>query len=83
MFNKKRQFNRINFGTSRLTRVRTARILLLTGQYMFYYGLVASSGLPRCKGNAVNTTFCGPTRDTLLSNQKTEKLNFDTNYITI
>ena len=27
--------------------------------------------------------FCGPARDALLSNQETEKLNFDTSYITI
>ena len=33
-------------------------------------------------GNAVNTTFCGPARGTLLSNRKREKLNFDTNYKT-
>ena len=32
--------------------------------------------LPRCQGNPVNVTFCGPARDTLLSNRKTEKLNF-------
>ena len=38
---------------------------------------------PRCQGNAVNMTFCGPARDTLLFNRKTEKLNIDTNYITI
>jgi hypothetical protein len=30
-----------------------------------------------------NMTFCGPARDTALSNQQTGKLNFDTNYITI
>ena len=29
--------------------------------------------LPRCQGNTVDTTFCGPARDTLLSNRKTEK----------
>ena len=29
-----------------------------------------------------NTTFYGQARDTLLSNQDTEKLNFDTNHIT-
>jgi hypothetical protein len=28
-------------------------------------------------------TFCGPARDTVLTNRQTEKLNFDTNYITI
>ena len=28
-------------------------------------------------------TFCGPARDTVLTNQQTEKLNFDTNYMTI
>jgi hypothetical protein len=28
-------------------------------------------------------TFCGPPRDTVLTNRQTEKLNFDTNYITI
>ena len=27
-------------------------------------------------------TFCGPACDTLLSNQDTEELNFDSNYIT-
>jgi hypothetical protein len=27
-------------------------------------------------------TFCGPARDTVLTNRQTEKLNFDTNYIT-
>jgi hypothetical protein len=27
--------------------------------------------------------FCGPARDTVLTNRQTEKLNFDTNYITI
>jgi hypothetical protein len=26
--------------------------------------------------------FCGPARDTILTNLQTEKLNFDTNYIT-
>jgi hypothetical protein len=30
-----------------------------------------------------NMTFCGPARDTVLTNRQTEKLNFDTNYITI
>jgi hypothetical protein len=33
--------------------------------------------------HAVNTTICGPARDTVLTNRQTEKLNFDTNYITI
>ena len=28
-------------------------------------------------------TFCGPARDTVLTNRQTEKLNFDTNYITM
>jgi hypothetical protein len=28
-------------------------------------------------------TFCGLARDTVLTNRQTEKLNFDTNYITI
>jgi hypothetical protein len=28
-------------------------------------------------------TFCGPARDMVLTNRQTEKLNFDTNYITI
>ena len=36
--------------------------------------------LPCCQGNRVNTAFCGPARDTLLSNRNTEKLNYDTNY---
>ena len=39
--------------------------------------------LPCRQGNGLNMTFCGPARDTLLSNQDTEKLNFDTNYIPI
>ncbi len=30
-----------------------------------------------------NITLCGPARDTVLSNQQTGKLNFDTNYTTI
>ena len=34
------------------------------------------------QGNRLNMTFCGPARDTLFSNQGTEKFNFDTNYIT-
>ena len=29
----------------------------------------------------MNTAFCGPVRDTLLSNRNAEKLNYDTNYI--
>ena len=28
-------------------------------------------------------TFCGPARDTVLTNRQTEKLNFYTNYMTI
>jgi glutaredoxin-related protein len=28
-------------------------------------------------------TFCAPARDAVLTNRQTEKLNFDTNYITI
>ena len=44
---------------------------------MFHCGPVASSAK-----QAVNMTFCGPARDTLLTNRQTEKLNFDTNYIT-
>ena len=40
-------------------------------------------GLPCRQGNRLNLTFCGLARDTLLSIQDTEKLNFDTNYITI
>ena len=32
--------------------------------------------------SVVNMTFCGPARDTVLINRQTEKLNFDTNYIT-
>ena len=28
-------------------------------------------------------TFCGPARDTVLTNRQTEKLNFDTSYITM
>ena len=31
----------------------------------------------------MNTTFCGPARDTVLTNRQAEKLNFDTNNITI
>jgi hypothetical protein len=34
-------------------------------------------------GAVPNMTFCGPARDTILTNQQTEKFNFDTNYITI
>jgi hypothetical protein len=30
-----------------------------------------------------NMTFWGPARDTVLTNRQTEKLNFDTNYVTI
>jgi hypothetical protein len=30
-----------------------------------------------------SVTFCGPARDTVLTNRQTEKLNFDTNYITM
>jgi hypothetical protein len=45
---------------------------------MFHCGLVAPSSK-----HAVNMTFCGPARDTVLTNRQTEKLNFDTNYITI
>jgi hypothetical protein len=28
-------------------------------------------------------TFCGPARDTVLTNRQTEKMNFDTNYMTM
>jgi hypothetical protein len=45
---------------------------------MFHCGPVASSAK-----HAVNMTFCGPARDTVLTNRQTEKLNFDTNYITL
>jgi hypothetical protein len=38
---------------------------------MFDCGLVAEHG-----------TWHGPARDTVLTNRQTEKLNFDTNYIT-
>jgi hypothetical protein len=31
----------------------------------------------------VNMTFCGPARDTVLTNRQTGKLNFDTCYIII
>ena len=31
------------------------------------------------KVSGLNITFCEPARDTLLSNQDTEKLNFDSN----
>jgi hypothetical protein len=58
----------MDFGTSRFTRMRIAAILLLTG--------FIADRLP-------NMTFCGPARDTVLTNRPTEKLNFDTNYITI
>jgi hypothetical protein len=34
-----------------------------------------------CSKHAVNMTFCGPARDTVLSNRQTGKLNFDTCYI--
>jgi hypothetical protein len=33
--------------------------------------------------HVVNMTFRGPARDTVLTNRQTEKLNFDSNYITI
>ena len=33
--------------------------------------------------HAVNMTFCGPAHGTVLTNWQTEKLNFDTNNITI
>ena len=36
-----------------------------------------------CQGNRVKTAFCGPARDTLLSNHNTEKLNFDCLTLTI
>ena len=39
--------------------------------------------LPCCQCNGLNTTFCRPASDTLLSNHDTEKLNFDTNYMTM
>jgi hypothetical protein len=61
----------MNFGTSCLTRMRIAPILLLTGQYNKCF---IADRLP-------NMTFCGPARDTVLTNRQTEKLNFDTNYI--
>ena len=32
--------------------------------------------------HAVNMTLCGPAHDTVLTNRQTEKLNFDTSYIT-
>jgi hypothetical protein len=37
----------------------------------------------RLAKHAVNMTFCGPERDMVLTNRQTEKLNFDTNYITL
>jgi hypothetical protein len=68
MERRKCLIKKFNNGTSRLTACalhpsivnRSINFLLWT----------------RCQGNAVNTTFCGPGRDTLLSNRKTEKLNF-------
>ena len=33
--------------------------------------------LPCRQGNRLSMTFCRPARDALLSNQETEKLNFD------
>ena len=65
--------------TSRPTRMRTTPILLLTGHYNnfpFWTGWATS---PK---HALNMTFCGPARDTVLTNWQTEKLNFDTCYIT-
>ena len=56
----------MNFGTSWLTRMRIAPILLLTKCFI-------ADRLP-------NMTFYGLTRDTVLTNRQTEKLNFDTNY---
>ena len=35
------------------------------------------------KARSEHATFCGPARDTVLTNRQTEKLNFDTNYITM
>jgi hypothetical protein len=43
---------------------------------MFHCGPVASSAK-----HAENMTFCGPARDTVLTNRQTEKLNFDTKRI--
>ena len=60
----------MNNGTTRLTRMRIAPILLLTGQ-KFFIGFVFYR-LP-------NMTLCGPARDTILSDRQTGKLNFDNN----
>ena len=62
---------KMNVGTSWLTRMRIAPILILTGNKCFI-----ADRLP-------NMTFCGPARETVLTNRQTEKLNFDTNYITM
>ena len=51
-------------------------ILLFSGQYILT--VVFASMLGQCIKDMV---FCGPAGDTLLSSQKIEKLNFDTNYI--
>ena len=62
----------MNFGTSWLTRMRIAPILLFDRSMK----CLIADRLP-------NMTFCGPARDAVLTNRQTEKLNFDTNYLTM
>ena len=69
----------MNFGSLWLTRMRSSPILMLTVVNKMF----DVDQLPCRQGNRLNMTFCGPARDTLLSNQETEKLNFDTYYIAI
>jgi hypothetical protein len=69
----------MNFGTSWLTRMRIAPILLLHDRSI---NVSLWTGCSLAK-HEVNMTFCGPSRDTVLTNRQTEKLNFDTNYITM
>jgi hypothetical protein len=71
-------FNKINFGTS--------RFIGACALHPFYYWPVNNRFIverlhppPPTPKYAVNMTFCGTARDTVLTNRQTEKLNFDTN----
>jgi hypothetical protein len=50
--------------------------------FRFIWSIIVSIVVPSPK-HAVNMTFCGPARDTVLTNRQTEKLNFDTCYVII
>ena len=67
----------MKFRPLRLTHMRSSPILMLNVNRCFNV-----DRLPCRQGNPLNMTFCGLARDTLLSNQETEKLSFDTNYVT-